>query len=255
MTFRRGAAAAATVIGAMTIALGTAHADPAPAQQQIDYSTRTVGRTVVTKLKSGTFQLADRPGATPAEKQQVVQVKDRAGHVALELPLNLIVSGVRVPVTPVLREEGRELDLTPHRPAGVDLSRPVAPRLAGATLAGKPVDLKQIASPVEDQRAFNDFATKAGLAFAVGGLLGALVGAAVGCVVTIFLACIPGLIVGVIGGGVLGTIAAGGPTLQSSAMELQNTLQARDGTTQWANGPAPQPAAPAAPHAAPAPRR
>ena len=65
MTFRRGAAAAATVIGAMTIALGTAHADPAPTQQQIDYSTRTVGRTVVTKLKSGTFQLADRPARPP----------------------------------------------------------------------------------------------------------------------------------------------------------------------------------------------
>ena len=240
MTFRRGAAAAATVIGAMTIALGTAHADPAPVQQQIDYSARAVGQTVVTKLKSGTFQLADRPGATPADKkQQIVQVKDRAGNVALELPLNISISGVRIPVTPVLREDGRELDLTPHRPAGVDLSKPVAPRLAGASMAGKPVNLKQIASPVENQRAFTDFATKAGLAFAVGGLIGALIGGAIGCVVTFFLVCIPGLVVGAIGGGVLGTIAAGGPTLTASAVELQNTIQAHNGTTQWANASEP----------------
>ncbi|MGF6882161.1 hypothetical protein ABIA39_002760 [Nocardia sp. GAS34] len=244
MTFRRGTVAAATVIGAMTIALGTAHAAPAPVSQQIDYSARAVGKTVVTKLKSGTFQLVDQAGATPDTKQQVVRVKDRAGNVALELPLNFSISGARIPVTPVVREDGRELDLTPQRPAGVDLSKPVAPRLVGASIDGKPLNLKQIASPVEDQRAFNDFATKAGLAFAVGGLIGALIGGAIGCVLTFFLICIPGLVVGAIGGGVLGTIAAGGPTLQSSAVELQNTLQAPDGSTQWANASNPAPVAP-----------
>jgi hypothetical protein len=225
----------------MTIALGTAHADPAPVQQQIDYTARVVGQTVVTKLQSGTFQLVDRPGPTAGKEQQVVAVKDRAGRVALELPLNFSVSGAQIPVTPVLREDGRELDLTPHKPAGANLSKPIAPRLVGASVDGKPLVAKPIASPLEDQRAFTDLATKAGLAFAVGGLIGAVIGGIVGCVLTFWIICIPGLVVGAIGGGVLGTIAAGGPTLQSSAIELQNTLQARDGTTQWANAAPPRP--------------
>ncbi len=234
MTFRRGSAAAAVVIGAMTAALGTAHADPAPAHPQIDYTTRVAGKTVVTKLAGGTFQLVDKPGATPQDKRQVVDVKDRAGNIAMEMPLDFRISGVPVPLTPVLRENGRELDLTPKRPAGVDLSKPVAPRLVDATVSGKPLRAQSIASPLEDQRAFRDFATKAGLAFAVGGAVGVLIGAVVGCVVSIFILCIPGLVVGAIGGGVLGTIVAGGPSLNSSAIDLGSTVRAPNGTTQWA---------------------
>ncbi len=223
------------VIGSMTVALGTAHADPAPARPQIDYSTTKVGKTVVTKLKNGTFQLVDKPGDAPGRTRRVVNVKDSTGAVALELPLDFRVSGVRIPVTPVLRADGRELDLTPVRPAGVDLSKPVAPRLIGATVAGKPLRAQSVASTVENQRAFNDFATKAGLAVAVGGLIGAVIGGVVGCVVTILILCIPGLILGGIGGGVLGTIVAGGPQLNQSFIELQNTFKAKDGTTEWAN--------------------
>jgi hypothetical protein len=237
MMFRSGTAAAAVVIGAMTIALGTAHADPAPARPQIDYTTRVDGKTVVTKLDGGTFQLVDKPvtiaTGTPG-KRQVVDVKDKAGHIALELPLDFRISGVPIPVTPVLREDGRELDLTPRRPAGVDPSRQVAPRLADATADGKPLRAQPIASPIEDQRAFRDFATKAGLAYAVGGLIGTLIGGAIGCVVTFFILCVPGLIVGALGGGVLGTIVAGGPALGASAIELGNTMRAPNGTTQWA---------------------
>ncbi|WP_254206881.1 hypothetical protein [Nocardia alni] len=234
MTFRRGSAAAAVVIGAMTVALGTAHADPAPARPQVDYTTRVADKTVITRLAGGTFQLVDKPGANPQDKRQVVDVKDRAGNIAMEMPLDFRISGVRIPVTPVLRENGRELDLTPTRPAGVDLSKPVAPRLVDATVGGKPLRAQPIASPVENQRAFRDFATKAGLAFAVGGAIGTLIGAAIGCVVAIFILCVPGLIVGAIGGGVLGTMAAGGPSLTSSAIDLGNTVRAPNGTTQWA---------------------
>lgn len=235
MTFRRSAAAAAVVIGSMTVALGTAHADPAPARTQIEYSAAKVGKTVVTKLKNGTFQLVDKPGEAPGQIRRVVDVKDSAGAVALELPLDFRVSGVRIPVTPVLRADGRELDLTPVRPAGVDLSKPIAPRLIGATVDGKPLRAQPVASAVENQRAFNDVATKAGLAFAVGGLIGAVIGGLVGCVLTFWIVCIPGLILGGIGGGVLGTIMAGGPALNQSVIDLQNTWKAKDGTTQWAN--------------------
>ena len=75
MTFRRSAAAAAVVIGSMTVALGTAHADPAPARTQIEYSAAKIGKTVVTKLKKGTFQLVDKPGEAPGQIRRVVAVK------------------------------------------------------------------------------------------------------------------------------------------------------------------------------------
>ena len=52
---------------------------------------------------------------------------------------------------------------------------------------------------------------------------------------TFWIVCIPGLILGGIGGGVLGTIMAGGPALNQSVIDLQNTWKAKDGTTQWAN--------------------
>ena len=58
MKFRRTTAAAAMVIGAMTIGLGTAHADAEPAADPIRYSVKLVEKTVVTTLKGGTFELA-----------------------------------------------------------------------------------------------------------------------------------------------------------------------------------------------------
>ncbi|NKY85633.1 hypothetical protein HGA07_08340 [Nocardia veterana] len=240
------------VIGAMTVALGTANADPAPApapaadaKPGIDYSAKLVDKTVVTKLKNGTFELVERQGATPDQKQQVVDIKDQAGNVALEMPIDFRIAGVPIPVKPVLKESGTVLELTPDRPANVDLTKPVAaapvaavqetqPGQQTAIKADKPV-LKDVASPIENQRAMSDFGTKFGLATAIGGFIGTAIGAVIGCVVTLPAGCIPGLVTGAGVGGIVGTVVAGGPTLIAAGVELLNTIQAPDGTSQWSD--------------------
>ncbi|MBF6062762.1 hypothetical protein IU500_13735 [Nocardia terpenica] len=266
MKFRRGTAAAAMVIGAMTIGLGTAHADPAPApaQPSIDYAAKLVDKTVVTKLKGGTFELAEKPGAPGEDAQQVVNVKDPAGNIAMEMPLDFRFAGVKIPVKSDVKEDGTVLEITPDKPADVVINgaqqvaaRPMVPaeelqraedakKQADAdakTQAAAPVAKAQpIASATENQRAMGDFTTKFGLATAVGGFVGTAIGAAIGCVVTLPLACIPGLLTGAGVGGIIGTVVAGGPTLVAAGVDLVNTLQAPDGTTQWAD-PAQQAAA------------
>ncbi|MQY30988.1 hypothetical protein NRB56_65940 [Nocardia sp. RB56] len=250
------------VIGAMTIALGTAHAEPAPdaAQTAIDYSAKLVDKTVVTKLKGGTFTLVDKPvtapGASPDQKQQVVDIKDKAGNIAMEMPLDFRIAGVQIPLKPVLKEDGTVLELTPDRPAGVTIgsqplvavARPVdapapdaaAPAPADTPITPAPADkpipqAKDVASATENQRAMNDFTTKFGIATAVGGFVGTAIGAVIGCIVTIVAACVPGLVTGAGVGGIIGTIAAGGPTLLAAGLDLVGTMQAPDGTTQWAD--------------------
>lgn len=254
MKLRRGTAVAAMVIGAMTVALGTANADPAPApapaadaKPGIDYSTKLVDKAVVTKLKNGTFELVEKHGATPDQKQQVVDIKDQAGNVALEMPIDYRIAGVQIPIKPVLKDNGTVLELTPDKPANVDLTKPVAAAPVAAVAdtkvdqqapiqADKPVLVaKDVASPIENQRAMSDFATKFGLATAIGGFVGTAIGAAIGCVVTIVAGCIPGLVTGAGVGGIVGTVAVGGPALVAAGVELVNTMQAADGTTQWSD--------------------
>jgi hypothetical protein len=256
MKFRRGTAAAATVIGAMTVAMSTAHADPAAAQPVIDYGITMAGKDVVTKLKGGTFQLVDKQGATPEEQQRVVDIKDQAGNVALEMPLDFQIAGVKIPVTSVLSDNDTVLKLTPEKPAGLEIGKepvvaqPVA--AAAGTQVGQPqpiaaatdpqtgqpqpiVVAKPVASPTENQAAMSDFATKFGVATAVGGFVGTAIGAVAGCLITLPAGCVAGLITGAGVGGIIGTIIAGGPTLLAAGVELITALQAAPGTTQWAN--------------------
>ncbi len=262
MKFRSATAGAAMVIGAMTIALGTAHADPAPAPTKpelIDYSIQMVNKAVVTTLKGGTFQLVDKPGATPADKhQQIVNVKDKAGRIAMEMPVDYRVSGVQIPVQPVVKDNGKVLELTPQKPAGLNISKqtltaqPVASTVLPAPAATdkKKIIAQPIASPAEDSAAMNDFATKFGLATGVGSFIGLAVGAVVGCIFGLPLfgvGCLAGIPVGATLGGVIGTIAFGGPTLAAAGYDLVNTLQAKPGTTKFAQNTTPAPAATPAP--------
>ncbi|WP_280333020.1 hypothetical protein [Nocardia wallacei] len=255
MMFRASTAAGAMVIGAMTIAGGTAYAQPAPVPAQTDvdyinYDSRVVGRTVVTELADGTFELVDKPGAAPGRSQQVLQVKNRAGHVALEMPLNFRLAGVPIPVTAAVEDDNTVLALTPERPEGIDTSHPLA------------AVVQPIASPVENQRAVNDFATKLSLGAGVGTAIGAVIGvvlgigigtvlglaagAVVGCAATT-VGCPAGLlvggvvgllagpVVGAIGLGIVGAAIGSGPTVSTAGVEMLNTLQAPPGTTPWAD--------------------
>jgi hypothetical protein len=280
MKFRSATAGTALVIGAMTIALGTAHAAPAqaPAKDMIDYSVKMVDKAVVATLQGGTFEVVQKPGATPqAAPRQIVNVKDKAGQIAMEMPLDYRISGVRIPVVPVVRDGGKVLQVTPAKPTGVDISK--ATLIAQPfTAQGTPVDIpqskadtlaqqklststqstskkqivvpqaKDIASPQEDNAAMTDFATKFGLATGIGSFVGLAIGAVVGCIFGLPLfgvGCIAGIPIGATLGGVLGTIAVGGPTLIAAGMDLISTLQAKPGTTKWAQavGITPAPAA------------
>ncbi|MCP2295234.1 hypothetical protein SAMN04244553_4611 [Nocardia amikacinitolerans] len=228
MNFRRTTAAAALVIGAMTVGMGTAHAEPAPASAEtISYSVKLVDKTVVTSLRGGTFSLVEKDAAVEGEpKQNVVDIKDDKGNTVISLPLNFDINGTDIPVKPELKKDNTVLELTPEKPENLALD--------------KPVEVKPIASPIENQRAQNDFASKFGIGTAIGGFVGTAIGAVVGCVFGLPLfgvGCLAGLPIGAGIGGILGTIAVGGPTLLAAGIELINTMQAPEGTTQWADKP------------------
>ncbi|GAB3212227.1 hypothetical protein ACWCW7_33490 [Nocardia tengchongensis] len=229
MKLRSTTAAAALVIGAMTIGMTTAHADNAPAQPAgINYSTKLVdGKTIVSTLKNGTFELAQQDGATPEDpKQTVVNVKDQQGAVVISFPLSYTAAGTQIPVKSEVKEDGKVLEVVPEKPADFNPAQP----LAVAPIASA----KPIASSDENQKAMSYFSTQFSLALGIGSFVGTALGAIIGCVVTIVAGCVPGLVAGAGIGGILGTIAAGGPTLLAAGIDLLNTMQAPDGTTKWA---------------------
>ncbi len=231
MNLRSTTVAATMAIGAMTVGLGTAHAEPvAPADPGINYSVKLVDKTVVATLKGGTFSLSEEAGATADDpKTTVANVRDGKGNTVVSFPLNVDVDGKLVPVKAEMKNDETVLEVTPEKPADLVVSdKPVVAR---------PVVAKDIASPIENQRAQNEFSSNFGIATAVGGFVGTAIGAIAGCVITIPLGCLPGLLTGAGVGGILGSIAVGGPTLVAAGVELLNTMQAPDGTTKWAENP------------------
>ncbi|MFC9662959.1 hypothetical protein ACFVJ5_22210 [Nocardia sp. NPDC127606] len=227
MNFRRTTAAAALVIGAMTVAMGTAHAEEAP--QDIKYSVKLVDKTVVATVKNGTFSIVEQDGETPeAPKTKVAEIKDTSGAVVIALPIAFSIGGAEIPTKTEVVKDSTVLELTPERPAGVNIGQQV--------VSPKPV-LKDIASAQENQKAINDFSSKFSIGTAIGTFVGTAVGALIGCVVTIPVGCIPGLTVGAAVGGIVGMIAIGGPTMAVTGWELLQVLQAPDGTTVWADKP------------------
>ncbi|MFI9405225.1 hypothetical protein [Nocardia sp. NPDC052316] len=236
MNLRRTTAGAALVIGAMTIGLGTAHAEPvaAPAEPGINYSVKLVDKTVVASLKGGTFSLTEEDGATPeSPKTQIANIKNETGATVISFPLEFNVGGENVPVKAVAKKDDTVLEITPEKPADL---------VVGDKPLGVQTVAKDIASPIENQRAQNEFASKFGIATAIGGFVGTAIGAVVGFFVGLPLFGVGGLLgipVGAGIGGILGTIAVGGPALLAAGIELLNTIQAPEGTTQWADKPLP----------------
>ncbi|MFQ6393474.1 hypothetical protein ACLMAJ_08485 [Nocardia sp. KC 131] len=247
MNFRRTTAASALVIGAMTIGLGTAHAEPvAAAPQPLSYSVKLVDKVVVATLKGGTFSLSEKEGATPEDpKTTLVDIKDGHGATLISYPLDYKVEGTEIPVKPELKKDNTVLELLPEKPANLSISQPLAVKPA--------VSAKPIASATEDQRAMNAFSSQFGIATAIGGFIGTalgfVVGGVLGCIIGVVLGCLPGFTVGAGIGGILGTIAVGGPTLVAAGIDLLNTMQAAPNSSKYAEKPAEQPA----PVAAPAP--
>lgn len=235
MKFRGTIAAAALAIGALTIASTTAHAEEAPAApaEGINYSTKLVDKTVVSTLKNGTFELSEQDGATAEDpKVTLVSVKDVSGALVTQFPLQYSATGVDIPVKPVVKEDGKVLEITPEKPEGLQIT--------SQELAVQPIaaSAKEIASPQENQRAMGDFSTQFGLAVGIGTFVGTALGAIVGCalgLLAILAGCIVGLPTGAAIGGILGTIALGSPVLLAAGIDLVNTLQAPAGTTKWSD--------------------
>ncbi|KAA8890207.1 hypothetical protein F3087_02540 [Nocardia colli] len=232
MNLRRTTAGAALVIGAMTIGLGTAHAEPVAAPADLNYSVKLVDKTVVASLKGGTFSITEKDGATATDpKLSIANVKDGQGNTLVSFPLDVDVDGRLVPVKTEVKKDGTVLEVTPQKPADLVVTdKPVV---------AKPSVAQDIASPMENQRAQNEFASNFGIATAIGGFVGTAIGATIGCIITIPAFCLPGLVAGAGIGGILGTIAVGGPALIAAGLELMNTFQAADGTTKWADKPLP----------------
>ncbi|MEV0356435.1 hypothetical protein AB0H71_10270 [Nocardia sp. NPDC050697] len=232
MNLRRTAAAAALVIGALTVGAGTAYANPAPAADPaapINYSVKLIDKTVVTTLKGGTFELTKETNGV--DEVEYYNVKDGAGNVVMTLPVDFSLGDISVPVKPVVKEDGKVLELTPE-------AQPALPEEKANTVN---VNVKPIASPIENQRAQNEFASQFGIATAVGSFLGTAVGAiaggVTGCIMGLPLfgvGCIPAAIAGA---------GIGGPALAIAGIDLVNTIAAADGTTKWADKqkPADQP--------------
>ncbi|GGK52592.1 hypothetical protein [Nocardia camponoti] len=235
MNFRRTAAAAALVVGAMTVGLGTAHAEE-PAPEGIKYSVKLVDKTVVATVKNGTFSLVEKDGETPeAPKKTVAEIKDSRGDVQVVVPIAFSINGTNIATKTEVVEDSTVLKLTPEKPANLVLS-------ADQNVGVRPVaEAKEIASAQENQRAINDFSTKFSVGTAIGAFLGTAVGALVGCIggiVTVVgwpALCLGGIVGGAAIGGVIGTIVVGGPVALVAGIEMLNVFQAPDGTTVWAD--------------------
>ncbi|WP_280420296.1 ammonium transporter [Nocardia carnea] len=211
MRIRKIAAAVVPLLATATFGAATAHAAPAAAPD-IGYRTELVGKTVVTTLTHGTFELAGGK----------VDIVDSSGATVVSLPLAVREGSVEYPLPHAVRDDGRVLELTA-------VKDPAAARPAA----------ELVASPQENLAAQDNFTSQIGLATAIGGFVGTVIGAGIGLLVTAgSVAGIPaipaGIITGAALGGVIGTIIVGGPTLIVAAVDLVNTLNAPPGTTQWA---------------------
>ncbi|MGW5321844.1 ammonium transporter [Rhodococcus pyridinivorans] len=226
MKLKKLAAVATMTIAAMGITAGTSYAAPA-AQDEINYESKIEGDSVVTVIDAGEFQVSG--------DGESVELQDNAGNTVLSLPLAIQLGDLQLPFERQISEDGKTLTLTPV----TDLSKatPVAPEdKVGASLTPVALKLTDVASPDENLKAQQNFASQLGIATAVGGLAGTIIGAVVGGLGLlggpVGLASIP-LGAGI--GGVIGTIVAGGPTLIIAGIGLIQTLAAPPGTTVYAN--------------------
>ncbi|CCW10891.1 ammonium transporter [Rhodococcus aetherivorans] len=227
MKFRKLAAVAAMTIAAVGVTAGTSYAAPAvTAPEKINYETKAEGDSVVTVIDAGSFAVSG--------DGKSVELQDSDGNAVVSLPLAIQLGDLQLPFEREISEDGKTLTLTPvtdpSKATPVEPEDKVAPGL-------NPVSLKlsDVASPEENLKAQQNFASQLGIATAVGGLTGTVIGAIVGGLGflggPVGLASVPA---GAAIGGVIGTIVAGGPTLIVAGIGLINTLAAPPGTTEWA---------------------
>ena len=207
MKLRKFAAAVVPLLAIATFGAAAAHAAPARTPD-IGYRAELAGKTVVTTLTHGTFEVDG----------ETVDIVDESGATVVTLPLTIREGTTEYLLPHKVRDDGHVLELTATKD----------PAKAQSTVGF-------VASPQENLAAQNYFASQFGIATAVGGFIGTALGALVGLTGIV---SGPGVVASVIAGatigGIIGTIAVGGPTLVIAALDLVNTLNAAPGTTQWA---------------------
>ncbi|OZE37350.1 MULTISPECIES: hypothetical protein [unclassified Rhodococcus (in: high G+C Gram-positive bacteria)] len=155
MKLTRFAATSALVIAAMTTAMGTACADPAPAPAA------AVGWNVT---QAGNQVLVDTTAGTLSNEDNHLVVRDANGVLVDSVPLAIAADGFSHPVAAVI--DGNRATLT------ADAS-PAAATPVSASLPGlQQVDLPAAVSGVKDNIS---------LSASVGGFLGAATGLVTGC--------------------------------------------------------------------------
>ncbi|MGW5288797.1 ammonium transporter [Rhodococcus pyridinivorans] len=229
MKLKKLAAVATMTIAAMGITAGTSYAAPA-AQDEINYESKIEGQSVVTVIDAGAFQVSG--------DGESVELQDDNGNTVVSLPLAIQLGDLQLPFEREISEDGKTLTLTPV----TDLSKatPVDPEdKVGPALTPVALKLQDVASPDENMKAQNNFASQLGIATAAGGLVGTIIGCVLGGLVGTPAGILPGFLAGCAAGapvgGIVGTIIAGGPTLIVAGIGLAQTLLAPPGTTPYAN--------------------
>ncbi|MEV0366775.1 hypothetical protein [Nocardia fusca] len=216
MNIRRWTATAILAASAVTVSSGVTAAEPAQpdaaATSSVRYQSVMYGDAVVTVLESGAFSL-DADGTS-------VTARDADGQVLASIPLSFELGGQQHRINGRISPTGHALLLAPD------------------------VVATPVASPLENQRAGNDFAAKLGQAGMAGPFGGAAVGAIIGLVVAVAscailtIACLVTAlpIVGAFaaGGGVVGTILLTGGTVLTAGWNYLQTLQAPPGQSAYA---------------------
>lgn len=189
-------------IAVLSVAAGTAHAEPAPLVSGTDhgvgYSTTPTedGTAVRTILDTGIFSLG-----TDGE---TVEVQDASGASIASIPLAYRIGDQEFSIAPLIESDGTALTLTPETDPA--LATPVARSILPVT-------------DVNSQARFLDELNKASFGAGVSAAIGAGIGLVIGCIVGVFVGCIPGVLIGAAAGGVIGLINTGGYPLQSAAFD------------------------------------
>ncbi|MFJ4653606.1 hypothetical protein ACIP5Y_20265 [Nocardia sp. NPDC088792] len=271
---RKYTAGAVLLAGTLSIACGTAGADPDPNpafQPQVvpSHQTATLNGAGFTVDRDGNSVIVAGDGDTFKAVDGSVIVQDGSGATVASLPLTYRKDDL---VFPIAAEFGdHSVRMTPALSGGTPATATVT---AGAIAQSQdiPTDVAN-AKPItesftpRDLQELQNFGTRAWLASFTGTVIGAIVGGVVGCgagalvgsvsagVTTLFAGLLPGAIIGCIAGvaligsvgGLLGAALVAGPIGLWSAYQYFSTILAP------CTGPGVYCVNPAAPAPAPAP--
>lgn len=186
MKIGKFAVTSALVIGAMTAAMGTSYADPAPAPAPVGWNVTKAGDQVIVDTSAGTL----------TNENNHLVVRDTSGALVDSVPLAIALDGFSHPVAADI--DGNHAVLTADvSPAA---ATPVSTQLPGL----QQVDLPAAVAGVKDNLA---------LSATVGGYLGAATGIVGGCILGAIAVGVvsaptvvlfgPGAVAGCIGGALL----------------------------------------------------